>query len=47
MASSYWTPSLMRATAWETLRVTNSGPRRGDSWLNRMPEEACIPYDSR
>ena len=25
---------------WVTLRVTNSRPRRGDSWLNRMPEEA-------
>ncbi|SKX55966.1 Uncharacterised protein [Mycobacteroides abscessus subsp. abscessus] len=37
----------MRATACETFLVTNSGPRRGDSWLNRMPELACIPYDSR
>ena len=31
------------ATAIDTLRVTNSGPRRGDSWLNRMPEQACMP----
>ena len=30
-------PSLMRATPSVTLRVTNSRPRRGDSWLNRMP----------
>ena len=27
----------MRATPSVTLRVTNSRPRRGDSWLNRMP----------
>ena len=26
--------------ARDTLRVTNSTPRRGDSWLNRMPEQA-------
>ena len=32
----------MRATASVTLRVTNSMPR-GDSWLNRMPLEACRP----
>ena len=31
-------PSLMRATPSVTLRVTNSRPRRGDSWLKRMPE---------
>ncbi len=31
----------MRATPCVTLRVTNSRPRRGDSWLNRMPDEAC------
>ena len=37
----------IRATARLILRVTNSCPRRGDSWLNRMPLEACIPYDSR
>ena len=30
-------PSLMRATPSVTLRVTNSRPRRGDSWLNSMP----------
>ena len=28
----------MRATPSVTLRVTNSMPRRGDSWLNRMPD---------
>ncbi len=33
-------PSLMRATPSVTLRVTNSSPRRGDSWLKRMPETA-------
>ena len=33
----------MPATAWLILRVTNSGPRRGDSWLNRIPDEACMP----
>ena len=33
-------PSLMRATPSVTLRVTNSRPRRGDSWLKRMPETA-------
>jgi hypothetical protein len=31
-------PSLMRATPSVTLRVTNSMPRRGDSWLKRMPD---------
>ena len=33
-------PSLMRATPSVTLRVTNSRPRRGDSWLKRIPEQA-------
>ena len=33
-------PSLMRATPSVILRVTNSRPRRGDSWLKRMPETA-------
>ncbi len=32
-------PSLIRATASVTLRVTNSTPRSGLSWLNRMPFE--------
>jgi hypothetical protein len=36
-------PNEIRGTAWVTLRVTNSCPRRGDSWLNRIPEDACIP----
>ena len=30
-------PSLMLATAMVILRVTKISPRRGDSWLNRMP----------
>ena len=38
--ASLW---AMRATPCVTLRVTNSRPRRGDSWLKRMPEEACSP----
>ncbi len=37
----------MRAKPFVILRVTNSSPRRGDSWLKQMPDEACIPYDSR
>ena len=36
-------PSLIRATPCVILRVTNSRPRRGDSWLNRMPEQANRP----
>mmetsp|Transcript_10308 Transcript_10308/g.32592 ORF Transcript_10308/g.32592 Transcript_10308/m.32592 type:complete len:266 (-) Transcript_10308:635-1432(-) len=28
-------------------RVTKVGPRRGDSWLNRIPLLVCIPYASR
>ena len=35
------------ATVSVILRVTNSRPRRGDSWLNRMPLVAKRPYDSR
>ena len=31
-------PSLIRAAASVTLRVTNSMPRSGLSWLNRIPE---------
>ena len=30
-----------------TLRVTNVSPRRGDSWLNRIPFVAKMPYASR
>ena len=33
-------PELDAATPSVTLRVTNSRPRRGDSWLKRMPETA-------
>ena len=32
-------PSLILATESVILRVTNSRPRRGDSWLNKMPLE--------
>ena len=45
-SSSCW-PAAIRATARVILRVTNVPPRRGDSWLNRMPLEAKIPYASR
>ncbi len=37
----------MRATARVTLRVTKVSPRRGDSWLKRIPFETWIPYASR
>ena len=37
----------MRVAARLTLRVTNVSPRRGDSWLNRMPLQACSSYASR
>ncbi len=37
----------MRATALVILRVTNSRPRFGPSWLNRMPLLAWMPYASR
>ena len=40
-------PARMAATAVVTLRVTNVPPRRGDSWLNRIPFEAWMPYASR
>ncbi|MCY1463240.1 hypothetical protein D9M71_811080 [compost metagenome] len=40
-------PSLILATVSVILRVTNSRPRSGDSWLNKMPLVAKIPYDSR
>ena len=35
LSSSLW---AIRAAPWVTLRVTNSRPRRGDSWLKRMPD---------
>ena len=31
----------------EILRVTKVSPRRGDSWLKRMPFVACMPQPSR
>jgi hypothetical protein len=42
-----WMPAAMAATARVILRVTKHSPRRGDSWLNRMPLTANMPYDSR
>ncbi len=33
----------MRATARVILRVTKVSPRRGDSWLKRMPLTAYSP----
>ena len=38
-------PSLMLATPMVIFLVTNCSPRRGDSWLKRMPEQACIWCD--
>ncbi len=40
-------PRWILATAWVIFRVTNDSPRRGDSWLYRMPLQANIPNDSR
>ena len=40
-------PSEMSAAARVILRVTNVLPRRGLSWLKRMPLHANMPYDSR
>ena len=34
-------PARICATASVILRVTNASPRRGDSWLNKMPLLAC------
>ena len=34
-------PCLIAAACQVILRVTNSRPRRGDSWLKRIPEVAC------
>ena len=36
-----------RATAREIFRVTNVSPRRGDSWLKRIPLTANMSYASR
>src|ERR1700691_134569 len=36
-------PGRVLATAYVIFLVTNSIPRRGLSWLNRMPLEQCIP----
>ena len=33
----------MRAAASVILRLTNSRPRRGDSWLKRIPDTAKRP----
>ena len=46
-ARTFCRPSAIRATARVTFRVRNSYPRRGDSWLKRMPEHAQVLYDSR
>ena len=35
------------AAARVILRVTKFSPRRSDSWLNKMPLQANIPYASR
>jgi hypothetical protein len=40
-------PKLDPGQARVILRVTKVSPRMGDSWLNRMPLLACIPYASR
>ena len=36
-------PSLMLTAAWVIFLVTNDSPRRGDSWLNRIPLQAYMP----
>ena len=36
-------PSFIRATLFVILRVTNSMPRFSPSWLNKTPQDACIP----
>ena len=35
----------MRAAAFVIFRVTNVSPRRGDSWLNKIPLQAKTPDD--
>ena len=37
-------PARIRAIARVILRVTNVSPRRGDSWLNKIPLTAKRPY---
>jgi hypothetical protein len=41
--SFFCRPNLMRAKALVILRVTKVSPRRGDSWLKRMPFTANRP----
>ena len=36
-----------RAKARVILRVTKVSPRTGDSWLNKIPLQANMPYASR
>ena len=43
MTSFFCSPSLIRVAPRVTLRVTNDSPRRGLSWLKRMPEQANRP----
>jgi len=38
---------VIAAACHVILRVTNSSPRRGASWLKSIPEVACRSYDSR
>ena len=40
-------PSLILATAAVIFFVTKVPPRRGDSWLKRMPLQQNMLYDSR
>jgi len=47
MKSSVCSPREIRAAARVILRVTKVSPRRGDSWLKRMPFTAKRPYASR
>src|ERR671936_1925915 len=46
-STSLCSPCAMRATACVIFRLTNSVPRRGDSWLKAMPPQVNRPYDSR
>ena len=40
-------PHAIRPAARVIFRVTNVSPRRSDSWLNKIPFTANIPYASR
>src|SRR3989344_1256958 len=40
-------PSFIRASDIVTFRVTKFSPRRGDSWLNMMPDAMKYPRRSR